>query len=185
MCAVHTGRGELYMDQRWRRASTTPGALLRGIDCDTMHVRGDSCLGVKLKARFAGEGRMASTLLTTKVYVPPVPPDLIARPRLIERLNANLDPRLTLIAPPVGYGKTTLLTEWTRRRGEMTRPLPVARLSLDEGDNNPVRFLLYFIAALPDNCSQHRGRSTGGAPMSSAAATANPAPSVPSSQEAL
>jgi LuxR family maltose regulon positive regulatory protein len=91
---------------------------------------------------------MTTPLLTTKLYIPPVRPEFVSRPRLIERLNASLDRKLTLISAPAGYGKTTLLSEWIRRRGEMTPPLPVAWLSLDEGDNDPARFLLYFIAAL-------------------------------------
>ena len=91
---------------------------------------------------------MATPLLTTKLYIPPVRPELVSRPRLIERLNAGLHRKLTLISAPAGFGKTTLLSEWIYRRGGMTPPLPVAWLSLDQGDNDPARFLAYFIAAL-------------------------------------
>ena len=45
--------------------------------------------------------------LTTKHYVPPVRPDLVSRPRLVERLNAGMDGKLTLVSAPAGYGKTT------------------------------------------------------------------------------
>lgn len=41
---------------------------------------------------------MATPLLTTKLFVPPVRPDLVSRPRLIERLNAGLHCKLTLIS---------------------------------------------------------------------------------------
>ena len=41
-----------------------------------------------------------------------VRPELISRPRLIERLNAGLHRKLTLISAPAGFGKTTLLSEW-------------------------------------------------------------------------
>jgi len=51
---------------------------------------------------------------------------------------------LTLVAAPAGYGKTTLLSEW---RAQMRANHPVAWLSLDEGDNNLLRFLLYLTAA--------------------------------------
>jgi len=94
---------------------------------------------------------MNGPLLQTKLYIPPVRPELVPRTRLIERLDAGLDlgHRLTLVSAPAGFGKTTLLSEWVRglgeRRGAATR---VAWLSLDEGDNDPVRFLAYLAAAL-------------------------------------
>jgi LuxR family maltose regulon positive regulatory protein len=86
---------------------------------------------------------MTRTLLTTKLYIPPVRPELVPRPRLIERLNAGLHRKLTLISAPAGFGKTTLLSEWVAGCGR-----PVAWLSLAESDNDPTRFLAYFIAAL-------------------------------------
>jgi LuxR family maltose regulon positive regulatory protein len=89
---------------------------------------------------------MATPLLTTKLYIPPVRPELVSRPRLIERLNAGLDRKLTLVSAPAGFGKTTLLSEWAAA-GER----PVAWLSLDEGDNDLVRFLAYFVAGLQTN----------------------------------
>jgi LuxR family maltose regulon positive regulatory protein len=49
-------------------------------------------------------------LLTTKFYIPPPRSDIIPRPRLIERLNAGLHGKLTLISAPAGFGKTTLLS---------------------------------------------------------------------------
>jgi LuxR family maltose regulon positive regulatory protein len=105
---------------------------------------------------------MDTPLLTTKFYVPPVRPELVSRPRLIERLNAGLDCRLTLISAPAGFGKTTLLSEWvmeisspapnsmaTALRFASLLPTPgIAWLSLDDEDNDPVRFFTYFIAAL-------------------------------------
>jgi LuxR family maltose regulon positive regulatory protein len=50
---------------------------------------------------------------------------------------------LTLISAPAGFGKTTLLAEWIAQTS-----LPVAWLSVDQGDNDPYRFLSYLIAAL-------------------------------------
>jgi LuxR family maltose regulon positive regulatory protein len=57
---------------------------------------------------------MATTLLKTKLNIPPVRPTLVPRPRLIEQFNEG--PRsgrkLTLISAPAGFGKTTLVSEW-------------------------------------------------------------------------
>lgn len=88
---------------------------------------------------------MSATLLVTKLYFPPVRPILVPRARLVKRLQTGLQGPLTLIAAPAGYGKTTLLGEWRASAGT---PPPVAWLSLDAGDNDPVRFLLYLTAAL-------------------------------------
>jgi LuxR family maltose regulon positive regulatory protein len=88
-------------------------------------------------------------LLRTKLYIPPLRPGLVLRPRLIERLNAGLGQngsfvrKLTLISAPAGFGKTTLLGEWIAGC-----EWPIVWLSLDEGDNDPARFLLYLVAAL-------------------------------------
>lgn len=86
---------------------------------------------------------VSTPILTTKLYIPPTRPDLVPRPRLIERLNDGLHRKLTLISAPAGFGKTTLVSDWLRQID-----LPAAWLSLDEGDNDPTRFLTYFIAAL-------------------------------------
>ena len=51
-------------------------------------------------------------LLLTKLYIPPIRPELVSRPRLIERLNEGLYRKLTLISAPAGFGKTTLVSEW-------------------------------------------------------------------------
>jgi hypothetical protein len=61
-----------------------------------------------------GQGDMATPILQTKLYVPPHRPRdrVVPRPRLIERLNAGLLGKLTLISAPAGFGKTTLLSEW-------------------------------------------------------------------------
>jgi LuxR family maltose regulon positive regulatory protein len=91
---------------------------------------------------------MATPLLQTKLYIPPVRLELVPRPRLIERLNAGLHHKLTLISAPAGFGKTTLVSEWVQAMGGATPPIAIAWLSLDEGDNDPIRFLVYFVAAL-------------------------------------
>jgi LuxR family maltose regulon positive regulatory protein len=82
-------------------------------------------------------------LLITKLFIPPTRPIIVPRPRLIERLSTGLHRKLTLISAPAGFGKTTLVSEWVAGCER-----PAAWLSLDEGDNDPTRFLAYFVAAL-------------------------------------
>jgi LuxR family maltose regulon positive regulatory protein len=93
---------------------------------------------------------VTTPLLTTKLYIPPPRPNLVERPRLTKRLDEGLrlGHKLTLIAAPAGFGKTTLATEWLYSKGETISPHSVAWLSLDEGDNDPTRFFTYLIAAL-------------------------------------
>ena len=86
---------------------------------------------------------MSTPILATKLYIPQPRLNLVSRPRLIEQLNAGLPHKLTLISAAAGFGKTTLVSEWVAAGNR-----PVAWLSLDEGDNDPARFLTYFIAAL-------------------------------------
>jgi LuxR family maltose regulon positive regulatory protein len=54
---------------------------------------------------------METLLLQTKLYISLLRPNLIPRPRLVERLNAGLHRKLTLVSAPAGFGKTTLLSE--------------------------------------------------------------------------
>ena len=55
---------------------------------------------------------MAAPLLTTKLYIPPIRPERVTRPRLIERLNVGSSGKLILVSAPAGFGKTTLVSEW-------------------------------------------------------------------------
>ena len=82
-------------------------------------------------------------MLKTKLYIPPLRVDRVARQRLLELLDAGSQRSLTLVSAPAGYGKTTLLASWAA----YTR-LPVAWFSIDEGDNDSVRFVAYLMAAL-------------------------------------
>src|SRR5437588_9685053 len=86
---------------------------------------------------------MPTSILATKLYLPRLRPNVVSRPRLLERLNAGLHRKLTLIAAPAGFGKTTLVSEWVEGIDR-----PTAWLSLDEGENDPTRFLAYLVTAL-------------------------------------
>ena len=98
---------------------------------------------------------MPEILLRTKLSVPPLRASMIPRPHLIERLShgLKLGHKLTLISAPAGFGKTTLVCEWvgnlrldTAKESQINNR--IAWLSLDEDDNDPTRFLAYFITAL-------------------------------------
>ena len=88
---------------------------------------------------------METSILATKLFIPPAPPELVSRPRLLDKIQAALNHKLTLVSAPPGFGKTTLLIERIRNNQP---PIPTAWLSLEEADNNPHRFWEYFIAAL-------------------------------------
>src|SRR5512137_239076 len=87
---------------------------------------------------------MPAPILATKLYIPPPRSKIVLRPRLIERLNEGLQRKLTLISASAGFGKTTLIVNW-----KLTiENYQMAWVSLDEGDNDPTRFLTYLVAAL-------------------------------------
>ena len=116
---------------------------------------------------------MPAPVLATKLFIPSPRPKAVSRPRLIARLNEGLQAgrKLVLISAPAGFGKTTLVSEWIAALTPTTTgtaPAPAASpggqpsrrfadtggrgefawLSLDESDNDPARFLMYFVAAL-------------------------------------
>ena len=91
------------------------------------------------------QGAEQPVLVGTKLHPPPVREETIARERLVACLRSGSDRRLTLVACPAGFGKTTLLAAW--REAEAARK-PVAWLTLDEGDNDPVVLWSYVIEAL-------------------------------------
>jgi LuxR family transcriptional regulator, maltose regulon positive regulatory protein len=86
-------------------------------------------------------------LLATKLHVPRSQPWLVTRQRLAARLDEGVDRGLVLVAAPAGYGKSVLLAQWARGRAQ-----PVGWLSLDAGDNDPVRFWRHVLAALDPAC---------------------------------
>ncbi len=88
---------------------------------------------------------MPGQLLATKFFFPKSHHNLVARPRLVQRLQEGLDGPLTLVSAPAGYGKTTLLSEWRSTAG---KDKLAGWLALDPADNDPRRFWLYLTAAL-------------------------------------
>ncbi len=94
---------------------------------------------------------MLPRLLATKFHIPPQRVARVVRPRLLAQLQQGLGEhcKLALISAPAGYGKTTLVAEWLASlHAEIKTPQPrISWLSLDETDNDPLRFVRYFLAA--------------------------------------
>ena len=88
-------------------------------------------------------------LIATKLRPPAVRDQVVPRERLLERLRTGSGLALSLVACPAGYGKTTLLAAW--HQAEAARK-PVAWLTLDEGDNDPVVLWSYVMEALRRAC---------------------------------
>src|SRR5215472_14597590 len=97
----------------------------------------------KSQARPPADAVQRDPLLFTKLHVARPRAQLVPRPHLVERLQQASNLTLTLVSAPAGFGKTTLLAQWLAERR-----MPVAWLSLELEDNDPLRFLSYLIAAL-------------------------------------
>lgn len=85
-------------------------------------------------------------LLGTKLYAPAAREDLVSRPHLLERLGSGLGAKLTLVSAPAGFGKTSLISAW--RMVSPGKETPLAWVSLDSQDNDPLRLWRYIVAAL-------------------------------------
>ncbi len=79
----------------------------------------------------------------SKVQAPPLRDETLARDRLLEWLSVKIHRRAVLLIAEAGYGKTTLLADFSRR----TR-VRVLWFRLDRGDRDWVGFLAYLVAGL-------------------------------------
>ena len=86
-------------------------------------------------------------LLVPKFQLPPLHPLLVPRERLLALLDRAPEHRLTLVSAPAGYGKTTLVRQWVAQGSQQSHFPPVAWVSLDGGDNDPMRFWRYLMTA--------------------------------------
>ncbi len=82
-------------------------------------------------------------LLSTKLRPPALPKRLLHRQRLLDALSTAVDFKISMLSAPTGYGKTTLVCDWITQAN-----ISFAWLTLDDGDNEPNRFLSYLTAAI-------------------------------------
>jgi LuxR family transcriptional regulator, maltose regulon positive regulatory protein len=89
------------------------------------------------------KGGMNSSLLATKVQIPPYTSRSVVRQQLINAIEAGLSAyKLILVAAPAGYGKTTTLSQWAH-----SSRFPVAWFSISAEENDLERFVRYFFKA--------------------------------------
>ena len=108
-------------------------------------------------------------LLSTKIMVPTIPQWVLARPCLLDRLDAGMNGKLTFVSAPAGFGKTTLLATWVCSR--LSDKSQVAWVTLEEADNDSKQFWEYVLTAIdrcePGVCAQalHILRTTEKLPL--------------------
>ncbi|KOR87930.1 LuxR C-terminal-related transcriptional regulator [Paenibacillus solani] len=93
-----------------------------------------------------------SPILKMKISLPGLKEHLIRRDRLLQDMASGHRGQLTALIAPAGYGKSTLLTQWVHEVGERC-----AWVSLDERDNDPVRFWRYVAASLASILPKQQG----------------------------
>src|SRR5262245_36257823 len=93
----------------------------------------------------AGPKPGGGLVIATKLHIPGLLPERVSRPALVTALREAAHARLILVSAPAGSGKTTLLASW-HADGEEERSF--AWLSLDDRDNDPVRFWSGVLAAV-------------------------------------
>src|SRR5512138_512547 len=82
-------------------------------------------------------------LLHTKLMPPRLPSAVVPRPDLLARLGAGFTQKVILVSAPTGFGKTTLVRMWIA-----VGDFDSAWVTLDDHDNDPVRFWTYVCSAL-------------------------------------
>lgn len=89
------------------------------------------------------ETAVPSYYLHTKLYRPSLSEDYVPRPRLLAQLDKIAHYQLAILTAPAGYGKSTLASAWVEQVH-----YPHAWLSLDEGDDDLIIFIGYFVSAI-------------------------------------
>jgi len=82
-------------------------------------------------------------VVRTKIIIPRRRTEILSRPRLLSILENILDLKLLIVAAPAGYGKTSLLIDFTYHT-----QLPVCWFAIDALDTDPQRFIAHFITSI-------------------------------------
>ena len=82
-------------------------------------------------------------IISTKILVPRRRPELLRRPRLVDFLHKHIDRKLIVVAAPAGYGKTSLLVDFTH-----DTDIPICWYALDRFDADPRIFLEHLISSI-------------------------------------
>ena len=98
-------------------------------------------------------------LIEAKTAIPPTRRGTVAREAVLARLLESAPLQLVSVAAPAGYGKSTLLSQWSE-----VDPRAFAWLTLDERDNDPVLLLRYVLAALERSGAVAAGASAASSP---------------------
>jgi LuxR family maltose regulon positive regulatory protein len=141
--------------------SSTPAGLAHPNDNATTSTSQSAITLTQTRSEVTQPPLAVSPLLRTKLFSPPARPNTVARPRLIARVQSGLMGKLLLLAAPAGFGKTTLLVQglaaWRvsiatsndlQAPSRTSQAQPVAWVSVDRADNDPLRFWRYVSTAL-------------------------------------
>lgn len=131
---TYIGRSENLTAERLREVASCLTQHKVGVDKHTLHI-------ISLKT-----ARLAPPTLSLPGS------KLLERADLLERLDESLHAKLTLVTAPAGFGKTTLLGMWYERyQRQRGKAQSVGWVSLDERDNDPVRYWSTLWRALRKN----------------------------------
>jgi LuxR family maltose regulon positive regulatory protein len=143
----------------WRRSARPDANVPIEPVCQEHREQSDEAGGDKqlMTARNSADGAVGvldppPPLVETKFAQPRQRSGIVERKRILHALDAADGAELTLLAAPTGYGKTTAVRAWCAR-GQA----PVAWVTLDAGDNDPVRLWTYVASAV-DRIRQGLGR---------------------------
>ena len=150
-CRAHQHGGP-----RQRRRRAPPRHLRAGLRNHRAGMRGRGP-APRVSARMtAGSAAGLWPLAEAKLAAPRQRTGLVDRPRIMQILDAGADTALTLVAAPPGFGKSTAVRAWCATRSE-----PLAWVTLDARDNDPVRLWTYVATAV-DRIRPGLGRRTLG-----------------------
>jgi LuxR family maltose regulon positive regulatory protein len=82
-------------------------------------------------------------LAEAKLEPPRLRHEAVRRERILQALDSSAQTALTLVAAPLGYGKTTAVRAWCASRSPA-----VVWVTLDDRDNDPVRLWTYVATAV-------------------------------------